>query len=243
MIKDNVFLSRFFVTFVAFFCCIRAADADAPTQITPKKTISTERIICPKNSYVSKCGNYYVGTNWLKGFTSVNGEKTPDYFDYSDNADEINMKNLRIFFTISANETNSNISFTPEDIAIEQNTVDENSYKTYRNKILKQFCNYNIVTCAPCPGNGKTESESKFNLINKSWSSFNTIAHCYMNEYTDSTGTYINVNKTGEQENCYFEVGVNYMGGTILGQSNSTSTIESAEDSATSLPSGAPGRR
>ncbi len=243
--KNSIFLWRFMAAFAVFFCHIFVANAIYVRPPDP------DIQICKAGEYVSKCGDYYVGTNWLKGYTTTNiniitegtdsiehtyTQKTPDYFDYSTNANEVNMENLRKFFTFGDNLPN--MYFTP-NTGIKENQVENyapsSEYKTYRDEILEKFCNPNYVTitCAPCPGSGKTAAASQFS---NSWTSFNTIAHCYMTEYNDTTGTYINIDSksdtSNEENECYFVIGANYVGGSVLGQSTSSDQ----SDNTTTIP-------
>ena len=94
--KTNKKLYNIFITIITcFFACY--VDTFAYT-------------VCEQGKYVSKCGDYYVGTNWLKGYkktkqtvqrtgqqvnTITYTEQIPDYFDYSNNADEVNIDNLK----------------------------------------------------------------------------------------------------------------------------------------------------
>lgn len=219
---------NFSVFFFALFCNVCNIDAFADVQT-----------LCSKGSYIAKCGDYSVGTNWLKGYsktgtkTYTDGtttkeitftQKTPNYFDYSDNANEVNLMNLKKFF-----DGISDISYTQGSISTEERIQKTEfpgtangrvGYVPVRDEILSTFCNPNDVTikCAKCPGNGTVE-ESTFNTTLSKWEHFNTIASCYMTEYTDFTGTFIYVQDTSDQEkvNCYFIDDFTFVGGSILG--------------------------
>ncbi len=153
-------------------------------------------IICPKNKYLASCGNYAIGTNWLKP-TRINDITTENYYS-SDTND--NMKNLRIFFD---NDENASIEFT--------NSTDTFAYAKYsadRNKLLSAFCDGENITrkCADCPNGGTTTEASTKTTDDTNGTTWhvNSIANCYKQEFSDATGTYIYEITDNNAENCYY---------------------------------------
>ena len=231
MNKIGDFLYKLFGAVLVFFCYVYDNNANA-------------KVICPDGKYVSRCGDYYVGTNWLKGYTvtktllSSDGStestytlKTTDYFDYSSNADEVNLANMRKLFEKNGEiiKKNGDIIYTEySDDANAQimNSAKPDEYGKTRDDILEKYCNPNnvYIECAACAGNG-TVGKSEYD---KGWKSFKTIADCYMKEYTDTTGTYVNISKDNQEQNCYFTAAVQYVGGNSLPGISQTSQYYTA---------------
>ena len=154
----------------------------------------TTTIICKQGKYLASCGNYAIGTNWLKP-TRINDITTGNYYSGNTNDD---MKNLRIFFD---NDDNASIEFT--------NSTDTFPYATYsadRNKLLSAFCDGENIKCADCPNGGTTTEASTKTTDDTNGTNWhvNSIANCYMQEFSDATGTYIYENTDNNAENCYY---------------------------------------
>lgn len=85
-----------------------------------------------------------------------------------------------------------------------------NEYIIERDKILETVCNptNTTITCAYCPDSANIPASTvKINAVTKKTSdwSFHTIADCYMNSFTDSTGTFKYVTNTSSQaKKCYY---------------------------------------
>lgn len=203
-----------------------------------RETLSTVTL-CPSGYYVSSCGMAVLGTNWLYGMNKNKTLKTgtetqypckcdtANYFSYSENystdKEDENKENLRKFFAgkeiinYTAKikvENSSNYSY-------ESKSVMPVDYKKARNIILSNFCTNergeltDDLKCEPCPNNAmipastvKRETYAPRRVIYDTWN-IHTIADCYMDEFSDTTGTYVYVSKssdlsTGSGEKCYY---------------------------------------
>ncbi len=148
--------------------------------------------LCEEGYYLSSCNQVNVGTNWLKGIK--NNASTSDYYSYGTSvSDPIHMINLRKFFAGVE-------SITYTDTNGQSQTVYPSGYSETRNTILRTFCvadNANPTTetnikCKKCPNNAKIPASTVtflFGTLNSS--KIHTIADCYMDEFSDHTGTYI----------------------------------------------------
>lgn len=167
-------------------------------------------MLCPKDSYVQRCGSKTVGTYWLKGYVDNEGTVVcPDYYDYEERN---NMKNLRIFFHPD--------NFNGGEIIYTQNSgngvvgghVSANSsiFSEHREAMLSAVCNPNTteIVCAECPYDGKTDNSSTVIMGEdgtfSQWKIF-TFADCYIRTFSDSTGTYAYYSEeTGNQQLCHY---------------------------------------
>jgi len=214
-IFNNFSYKLFGVVTALFYCAgVGYAMADA---VPPGILISLDRFnnepqtLCVSGYYLSSCNHVQIGTNWLKGISGT--IETPDYYSY-ESPDFDNMTNLRKFFAGI-----EQISYTAEDSG-KTVTVDptgDSGYVKHRNTILNTFCTngngeLKNIECKKCP-NGANVSESTVNIgkypqkiLNNSWK-IHTIADCYMDEFSDHTGTYVyvrndDVGATGQR--CYY---------------------------------------
>jgi len=214
MSKINSFSSVFFGVVMALFCyaCFDYASAET---IPTTETQSTKTLtICDEGYYLSSCDQKVIGTNWLKGIpgtTTTNG--TPDYYSYDASEDAtVNMTNLRKFFAglepISYKDASGNAR-----------TVLPSDYLQHRNTILSNFC-INFVgqlatrECKKCPNGAQVSASSVErgvffrNIIKDSWRVY-TIADCYVDSFSDRTGTYIYApitatTSTNMAKKCYY---------------------------------------
>ena len=197
--------------------------------------INPEHQLCPQGQYVYKCGNYRVGFEWLKGMYYVDDSvtsstecgsddwdttqnkctrRTKNYYYITKTADNMSdddrsalMQQMRDFFT-----ANNNISIPYCAVDSDNNcTVAATSdISTDRNKILETVCNptNTMITCAYCPDSANIPaSKVRINAVTRKTSEwkFYTIADCYMDSFTDSTGTFKYVTNTSEQaKKCYY---------------------------------------
>ena len=187
------------------------------------KTTETETVpICPEGWYVSKCGNYRVGFNWLKSAIlpdpehpqtdEVSNMQTKNY--HMADTDMLSLfAKMRTFFghentvLYYYDDNNNRILATPSDI-----TKD-------REAILNNLCHPStaVIKCATCPNNAHVDASTvgldDNNLTVQGTWNFYTIADCYMQEFEDSTGSYFfvpesietleNIDAT-EAEKCYY---------------------------------------
>ena len=225
MEKLGNFLWKIFSMTMVFVCHIGSDSAVAAPADDPKISeffVSSDDVsrpttirLCPSGEYLSRCGNAVLGNYWLKGMTKTkNGAQiqTPNYL--SDATDDVNTENLRKFF--AHNET---LTYTNSDSEIA--TVDPNTYKYYLYQILSNFCTdtegkTSVHVCEKCPNNAlvsaSTVKEDSYDSGKILWDTWNvhTIADCYMNEFSDDTGTYVYVNNAVALENdtagnnCYY---------------------------------------
>lgn len=169
------------------------------------------KTVCPRGQYVYKCGNYRVGFNWLKsaGFPelqtissgSTNGYTTTKNYYVGDTTLEL-FEQMRNFF----NGTNTVLSKN-------ENSVSPVSPVADRELILNYLCHpaTSTITCALCPNNANVpattvELDDDNKTIEETWD-FHTFADCYMDEFEDSTGTYIyRLGSTEGQQSakCYY---------------------------------------
>lgn len=177
-------------------------DEDLLTIYSSSKSLSGSRRveICPAGYYVSKCGNFAVGYNWLKN-AYVNNEQTNNYATTS-NDPVTQFDQMRRFFKGQylkawvVNEKTGEIDTTKTP---QTKSIDD------RDTILGAICNPNNVkkdanfsySCAPCPEAGTvgpsyvhTDYSSSTLLIPHSWK-FHSIADCYLSEFEDATGSFI----------------------------------------------------
>lgn len=167
--------------------------------------------LCNPGYYVSKCGDYFLGTNWLKGYKLSNGTTSDwNYYDYSGIN---NLKNLRLFF--HGNEDIIYTKQTPEDGIGGRDSVAFAEYSQKRDELLLLLCDPSEVEilCAKCPSDGKV-SRSTVNkrlnttVINDMYSDWKiyTVADCYMDTFSDSTGTYVYDSADSTPAHCTYSV-------------------------------------
>lgn len=201
--------------------------------------------ICSEGQYVSACGNYLVGFNWLRPASVPN----PNHNDTEDSESENTQTTQDIPYKTTKNYYISNEitdlyqqmrTFFDKDATIIQYLNDETITNTAdfaddREAILNNLChpkNSNI-SCSPCPNNANVppstvKLDSNNLTIQYSWD-FHTFADCYMTEFEDSTGSYFyvpdnrNIDSINEQdaEKCYYQNttanAVDILGGTSIG--------------------------
>lgn len=177
--------------------------------VKQKQEFTTKKI-CNAGEYLASCNKKVIGTNWLKGL------KTPEnYFSYGDSNDTLNMTNLRKFFsgtetitymqsTNCVGENYTNCEYTPKQVG-------KDTYVPTRNEILTKFCtdgdgklfsDKSFYVCSKCPSNAtiaaSTVMEDTYatgKIFADTWN-IHTIADCYMNEFSDTSGTFIYVPET-----------------------------------------------
>ena len=234
MNKLSNILWRFFTSMVVF-SCRTPADANA-------EEYAQTHTLCRAGYYVSKCGEYNVGTNWLRGYpasenavlvnasiqqsaqvavsaragirnTLISGiVNSPNYYDYSGIN---NLQNLRYFF---GNDDEQAIVYTTSSGTRQVATY--SAYSDTRNKLLTAMCNPVSVqiVCSQCPGIATVPASTvditydSGLLVSNSWK-FHTIADCFMQEFQDSTGIYEYVDDANRTQNCYYSQDV---GGDVL---------------------------
>jgi len=187
-------------------------SANAPTMT---------KTLCPQGQYLARCGSSIsLGTNLLKGMqkTTASGTviTTPDYYSYETPvSDVVHIANLREFF-----EGKESFAYTKQDGS--QVYVVPEEYKDYRNQIISHICTDDTgiligIECKKCPGDSfvaastvETDSESN-KILWRTWN-VHTIADCYMEEFSDNTGTYkyipSNIESTVSSMPCYYSTNV-----------------------------------
>ena len=186
------------------------------------KQLADKTTLCPQGWYVYECNNLVVGYNWLKNynFTYKKGNYYPmQNYLIGDNEYEIT-EQMRAFFSGSGQ-----IKY-PSDL--DPDNDPDKVVKRDRDVLLGLLCNplKNIVRCRSCPPGGtvgesyvlSTEYEDEYAnssaakktlLIRDSWN-FHTIADCYMNEFEDSSGSYVfvptgtDLNTVTSGADCYY---------------------------------------
>lgn len=197
----NNFLCKIFGVITLLFCYTVCGYAEEDTTII--------KVICNAGYYVSSCGTKTIGTNWLKGIHD--NTETPDYFSYNSAAYD-NLTNLRKFFA-----GHDDITYTDKNGSTQ--TVTKDTYTGYRNTIFEKFCikttddNPQELTthCERCPNNAQVpQSTIGFNVTNNTFNLSKymyiyTIADCYVEEFSDHTGTFIYsaANNTNAKK-CYY---------------------------------------
>lgn len=225
-IFNNFSYKLFGVITALFYVGLNCALADPAVDVAPSgienpsgnsvRTIDLDAIfntplkLCASGYYLSGCNQIQIGTNWLKGIKGTDG--TPDYYSYgSSSSDTIHITNLRKFFAGI-----EPISYKPENNS-QTATVNPSVYSQYRNQILTAFCTdgdgkVKNIECKKCPnGSNILEStvaigNSSGKIVQSSWN-VHTIADCYMDEFSDHTGTYVyakNNDQNGTQQKCYY---------------------------------------
>lgn len=194
--------------------------------IAQGRSASVTQTVCPSGYYVSKCGSYEIGTNWLKGMNIISDSTTittNDYYSYDvPSANDINIANLRKFF--AAIEPITYYEKAAGNNGTRVNPGDTTGYKTDRDTILKHFCINETGTllnteCERCPNNADVAGSTVTlvptadAIVPISWN-IHTIADCYMREFSDDTGTYVYIpenivaSDTEVSSNCYYSTEV-----------------------------------
>jgi len=236
MNKLSDILWKIFTTFVVF-SCHDISDAGAEDYVQT-------HTLCRAGYYVAKCGTNNVGTYWLKGYVKsstnmsssmatntqttvaeragilrtvlANVTNSDDYYDYSGTN---NVENLRRFFA-----GDKELVFTT--LAGMRTSVVPDVYLDNRDGLLAATCDPTQVqiSCAKCPGLGTIPASTvditydTASLVARSWN-FHTIADCYMQEFSDSTGIFEYVNDNNETQTCYYSPEIS---GDALVTGNST---------------------
>ena len=184
------------------------------------------RFICAKGTYVDKCGNDEIGFNWLRPLY-IDGVATRNYYEAANTQSKRYEKMREVF-----SNTNPQIGVTFK----ESNQISTASYEQVRddrNKILNYFCSdLDAIRCKSCPNNAKVEASTVSvttvstdvtnNTIVSGWN-IRTFADCYLDEFEDTTGTYVYQNGTDNAEKCYFgETGSSriYQGANVTERTN-----------------------
>ena len=216
MKKINVFLCK-------MLCAMTVLSYHSPL-VADSTSIRT---LCPQGYYLSRCGaGVTLGTNWLKGVKKTEAGSTTtiefDYYSYDKpTSDIIQMTNLRKFF--AAQEPFTYTTATAATGSDSQQTVQPGQYKENRDQTLSYICTDNAGTltgieCEKCPGNATVAAstveikEQNQTISYTSWN-IHTIADCYMNEFSDETGTYVYIpnnvaSGTEAAANCYYSTNV-----------------------------------
>ena len=188
-------------------------DVPFGSETIPVTVLTSPRVLCAEGTYLEKCGTNKIGFNWLKSIC-FNNDTTNCSRNYYGAASILNSglyKKMREVFSstddisITYKDTDNNISNASHD-----DVVDD------RKKILNFYCNpfTDTITCKACPNNAKVEpsivytlniSSSISNTVNVwSWD-IRTFADCYMDEFEDSTGTYVYQDGIStDAEKCYY---------------------------------------
>lgn len=142
--------------------------------------------ICAPNSYVKSCGNYVIGTNWLKGGLAYGENQdvtVPSYYQESDYTGDVEQptqdylsNSLKYFFgkayvnnTEIFNEStelgayDTKYNQTHGQLADVLERLSESGTSDVADLLLTQICNpliSNNIVCQPCPGDGKVDASS-----------------------------------------------------------------------------------
>ena len=193
-----------------------AYDEDIPTNaitVTPSVLTyqTTIRTLCPEGQYVAKCGNNTIGFNWLKSvcLDLEEDDLDPDTCQNSTRNYFSAVSVLKLYEQmrdVFSSETDQSIPYKDENNHIQYASHDD--VLNDRQNILGYMCDINTITCAPCPNGAKVEPSTvavlaSSNFVNK-WN-IRTFADCYMDEFEDSTGSYVYVqNGSTTPEKCYY---------------------------------------
>ena len=203
---------------------------DTGSRVTKKLSV------CPSGQYLARCGMATLGTNWLKGMTKTGNIETPDFYSYNIGTSEsVHMENLRKFFagkdSFKYNARTRSTDSSSDPYVYTQKTATPDDYKPALNQILSNYCTdeqgrlANTV-CETCPNNAtiarSTVEEDTYCTGKILWDTWNvhTIADCYMNEFEDSTGSYVYVpNNITHPENAADAKLTCYYSQTVTGSS------------------------
>lgn len=224
MNKIGDILWKIFTSIVVFSChTISNSNADEYVQT---------RTLCRAGYYVMKCGDHNVGTYWLKGFPQnisvplihdvettqeqqfdtragtlrtrviLNNPNSANYYDY---AGANNLVNLRKFFS----DDGQQLIYTSKSGIL--SVANPEVYQDVRNNLLNEYCDptKSQISCAKCPGAGNISASTvditydSGLLVSGTWN-FHTIADCYMQEFSDSTGVFEYVDNENTTQSCYY---------------------------------------
>lgn len=192
--------------------------------VAPISFNSVTKTLCPAGQYVYKCGSYRIGFEWLKGM-NVPNEYTEDNCStnrgsWDDDTCKISTKNYYISDDQSEllQQMRDFFGGKEESVFFCEGTncsAVATDYKTDRDTILNNVCNPfdsgTAITCAYCPDSAKTDATIVTVNVSsktvKNWVKFNTIADCYIDSFSDSTGTYKYVTDgdiSRKAQNCYY---------------------------------------
>ena len=150
------------------------------------------KTLCKKDYYVSRCGNYHVGFEWLKSVTlndtdtsnTSNEHTTQNYYSNTFNL----FDQMRKFFRGAQMEA---IDANNKIIPVPSSTIFKD-----RGVILNNVCNPLLreIECTPCPSGGSVPAStvsygSDDKIIINSWK-FYTFADCVVKDFKDTTGNY-----------------------------------------------------
>ncbi len=185
-------------------------------------TSSSVKTICPQGYYLARCGAAIsLGTNWLKGMNITSSGvpvTTTDYYSYNSPAsDMVHITNLRKFFGATERFTYTQKTSQGYSSKIAQ----PSDYKRDKDLMLSYICTDSTgglagIECEKCPGEASVAASTvnqdmtTNKLVWTSWK-VHTIADCYMDEFSDDTGTYIYLPENIETENpapCYYSTNV-----------------------------------
>ena len=190
--------------------------ANAPLRrplVTPareQETVKTKRYyFCganKKNQYVKRCGGSEVGINWLRSATNIDGDIVSITFSTSTKNSSETIENFKKYINSANNNTNITLTFSDVSESLNANDQLTTLCSPYNEDGTKKE-----IECATCPGAGILEEASYVDInynentvMPYTWK-FYTIAHCFLNEYTDTEGTfYYQDTLTGEHEKCYY---------------------------------------
>ena len=198
---------------------VMASSIGTATNITFGSTtiqatmLTSPRVLCAEGTYLEKCGTNKIGFNWLKSicFNNDTTNCTRNYYGAASILNSGLYKKMREVFS-----STDDISITYKDSDNNQNIASHEEVVTDRENILTYFCepSPDRVTCKACPNNAKVDSSVVYvlnvastisnNVIVDSWN-IHTIADCYMDEFEDSTGTYVYQDGIStDAERCYY---------------------------------------
>ncbi len=178
----QVYRKIFIVLCILLVECFACVDDSGATD--------REIVICAKNEYVSECGDYKVGTYWLRGTGWIIAPR--DFYDYAPDAKANNMKNLRAFFSTESEA----ISITQNHQGTSEQGLNPSVWYEQAQKILAFFCNPEEVSvkCEKCPNNGQTSQTTiTYDTETETYSDykFNSIANCMVPTCVDEKGEYV----------------------------------------------------
>lgn len=216
MKKHNKF-SWIFCILAIIFCNLSVYAED-----TSSNSETTTVQICPKGSYVTKCGDYSVGYSWLTSrYSTTCGTNALDISARSDTTVAQYFEQMRTFFAgLPTLECAGGNPVTCKSGAATLVMLSENCVKGNRNSVLKKVCDptkeETTYVCEKCPNNANipmstvdiitTENSETTTSTPDNWN-FHTIADCYQSEFEDDTGTFIYLQEGvngNVEDNCYF---------------------------------------
>lgn len=166
-----------------------------------------------KNYYVKKCGNYDVGIDWLRTVTTIDGEIKSVFITNSDSFAD-NLSNFKRYIN-NAGTTNKTI-FSNANVTADANEQLERLCSPYVNGIQNSF------ECAPCPNAGILDDKPSVtinyndkSIVANTWK-FYTIADCFLQEFSDNTGTFYYTDYSYKNvQHCYYNPNSSEITGTM----------------------------